>query len=222
MRDSERGSAADGERSSVEGPNASGRRGSPRRCGPTRSGRMDDDQAPPARRPWSGRRVAAPARVRRVDRTRGTTAQWPAPMPALALQERRGRAHREAAHWTVWTCLTGKPHPVADRPAQHGTQPVRARRRRGVGAAREHVVPPAGEMGLDEVPVDGGAEDLAQLRFREVDRRFPTRVLELHREVPADIRKSQAGAGNVGQQPHQCRRMRPVRVRVVQEVFVGS
>ena len=29
MRDSERGSAADGERSSVEGPNASGRRGSP-------------------------------------------------------------------------------------------------------------------------------------------------------------------------------------------------
>ena len=127
MRDSERGSAADGERSSVEGPNASGRRGSPRRwsveqearvvgerfrpgrrveevarrCGPTRSGSMDDDQAPPARRPWSGRRVAAPARVRRVDRTRGTTAQWPAPMPALALQERRGRAHREAAHWTV-------------------------------------------------------------------------------------------------------------------------
>ena len=52
--------------------------------------------------------------------------------------------------------LTGKPHPLADRPAKHRTQPVRARQGRGPGAARERVVPPAGEMGLDEVPVDGG------------------------------------------------------------------
>ena len=119
MRDSERRSAADGERSSVEGPNASGRRVSrrcwsaaheargggerfrrgtrgeevARRCGPTRGGGMDDDRAHPARR--SGQRWAGRARARRhFARVRRALRPRPHPASALAQAQSAGLTAR--------------------------------------------------------------------------------------------------------------------------------